>query len=922
MMQHNECLAVIKHSTELQKSILRQALQQLSSLSCPPPPPPASGGKKANCDSPPAPPAVPLGMPQLPHGLSVPEPWADAQPSSPPLVELPLHLIMDTFEVMNISPVLGASIALHGGTSAELGFRAEVPVFMEETVSLFLQPQHQSPLSPWATEELSGWHPSFLDLVLRRQVVWSVHVLFLRVPHFFAMVSQLPSSASVGDVDDGGDSLRLSSILPGSLYDSLYDEGCRGAKRGAATSKPCLSLHYPSDAFIEAATCVTVMGVVHEVYYKDRASRDAEPWMAILACTPPTLPDSAADTAGAGSRWSSRPLTVDLHLIAAETVQAFLVIGQVVEIQGNLQVGSCRVLEERGLVKQGGTKMTEYLVAHSVTTPLLFGCALPSRQPRGEMGGGSPLPTTCPHAPTSDADIPPEYLTDQCLSTDEEEWAAQFSVRCWEGLRLCLGTQTASPPCVDGELVCSDFFHMSLDGVVAQLMVVFSSQLTVEDGLSLVLVGEDALAPSAYDRLESAAPFSSVRFHPCVSAHVQRSFFLPSYEVRRGRDAAPSRGTRGRHANPREQCVPPSVFAEVIRGGALTHASWRTVVLQSIEELPHETLKLLQDFFLSGPGCSGVGATTDGPALRVVLREGGQRVPYLAAHSTVCSIRSPAALRPHSPAWGFAQRADMVVAPALDLPRKLLTLWGSTEEHLQRLLSRRGGEWLALLGDSLCPARLPGGSAPHRSPWPHSTPLLTEECGNILRTFFVAARALCPDVVHAGMMKTLAKLACSHALLRCRLEHACVRRRQGDAPPQAGPCITALVDAVVSVGLVDATLRLTTGKTLLGECVFSMMERECLPEAVVLERRGNDTAAAAAATDALSFADSHSYSCLDDEEQRLRAFVTDLEWRTRVVLRGDPSVSAGHHHEFSVIDVVGELIDHLNGGLSSVSHNC
>ncbi|GET91779.1 hypothetical protein, conserved [Leishmania tarentolae] len=317
---------------------------------------------------------------------------------------------------------------------------------------------------------------------------------------------------------------------------------------------------------------------------------------------------------------------------------------------------------------------------------------------------------------------------------------------------------------------------------------------------------------------------------------------------------------------------PPPCYPETLQGGALTHANGRTLVLQRIEVLPTPTLTLLQEALRDeasdvervsvpvldsdgGDRALGVFVTTSpcaegqwkgesaqtpftnpaGATRRVIRREGGQAVKYCATHSALCSVRQGALLTQKSQLVEFAERCDVVVRPAYDTRRQTAALKGSTVPAFCKLLHARGEAWLGLLGAALslpihiATADDPSANLVATPPTRvlHDTPTLSGACSRLLSTYFMAAKALCVEGADASMMKTLVKLTLAHTEWRTRLTMVLQERRGHPQTASSPTCAeTALIDAVAAVGLCDATLHFFTAKTLLGECVFRLLEAE------------------------------------------------------------------------------------------------
>ncbi|XQJ29987.1 hypothetical protein NXY56_006058 [Leishmania guyanensis] len=333
-----------------------------------------------------------------------------------------------------------------------------------------------------------------------------------------------------------------------------------------------------------------------------------------------------------------------------------------------------------------------------------------------------------------------------------------------------------------------------------------------------------------------------------------------------------------RHLAPAESVVsapPPPCYPETLQGGALTHANGRTLVLQRVEALPAPTLKLLQEALHDeasdvekkevaafdsheSEGAFGSCVATSprtagqeqrqlaqtpstnpaGATRRLIRREGGQTVKYCATHSALCSVRQGLSFMQKSQLVEFAERCDVVVRPAYDTHRQMTALQGSTVPSFSKLLHARGEAWLELLGAALAlpmhkvvadgPPLNSIAAAPSYAP--NDAPTLSEACSRLLSTYFIAAKALCVEGADASMMKTLVKLTVAHTEWRTRLTVA-LQQGTGNSITAFSPtcAVTALIDAVVAVGLCDATLHFFTAKTLLGECVFRLLESEAWP---------------------------------------------------------------------------------------------
>ena len=331
---------------------------------------------------------------------------------------------------------------------------------------------------------------------------------------------------------------------------------------------------------------------------------------------------------------------------------------------------------------------------------------------------------------------------------------------------------------------------------------------------------------------------------------------------------------------------------------------------------------------------------TDGASRQIIQREGGQSVKYHVTHAAVCSVRQGARLAEKSHLFEFAQRCDVVVRPAYDRRRQGAALQAAVDPSFQRLLRGRHAAWSSCLGESLAlPTKLK--ERADGAAWKAgaaAAPTVTEACNRLLSSYFVSAKALCGEATDASMMTTLVKLTVVHAQWRHRLAEGCRRHHAGLAYPTALQRVevskdletagraTALIDAVVAVGLCDATLHFFTAKTLLGECVFRLLEREAwsIWEAEDGAAQQRPLSGDAAQTVCVNSENSDALRwCLPPSVPReamteVQHLSQQLEFRTRLSLSLPPrSNDRSQASVFSIEQLAQDLIDHLE----RITHN-
>lgn len=423
-------------------------------------------------------------------------------------------------------------------------------------------------------------------------------------------------------------------------------------------------------------------------------------------------------------------------------------------------------------------------------------------------------------------------------------------------------------------------------------------------------------------------------------------------------------------------CVPP-LCEEVIRAGALSVAHHRALVVQRAEGLSADVAAFVQDVLrvhtsgtsqrlTASASCAALGsqppssstATPSSAPLpatpvtvseQVIRREGGQAVPYLATHALLCTLRDGAALLRKPAVFELAQRVDLVVRPSVHTRHRLQALCGATEEGFQSLLQDRGRLWLGVLRHALLLPFAPVKDAsqfrldvcsptasvcsPPPPVWSMKTPTLSQACAGLLRSYFLTAKALGGSAADNTLMESLVKLTCCHALLRLRLCHVMgcpgTASLGHDAPTDTTTTVeeevaapfTALIDAVVAVGLCDSSLHFLTGTTLLGRCVLSLFEDDLSRAEEVDEEAPRDDTV------------NHTEDNADedgDEDRRHARFVATLDRSTRLPTHWQSERGGDSRHPWSpagcdgaeeallsidINELVDDLMQHLNDGL-------
>ncbi|KPA76777.1 hypothetical protein ABB37_07598 [Leptomonas pyrrhocoris] len=836
------------------------------------------------------------------------------------------------------------------------------------------------------------------------------------------------SAISVPPTEEG----RLPSLTSSSrrLSGSFAVSAAGSSVASTVAARPS----YPSDSFLEIAPEVHVVGVVQQICFENRRALSPAPWVTLLLLLPHANVPVRRE--------------VNLSSLYPCAVRAAAVMGEVIEVCGRTHVARRQTSGRAGGGRGCAETLLRECILASWAAPVLLSLpqtpSFASALTGHVIGAFSDLPTppavyaaspiatttVVPYAVLQPARQTPfhddasmsatlrygdsffhkmsqdmEEVSVAELSGWEEEWATRAALTCWEGARLALGVELNG---TDNTLTASAFFSTSLDVVLSAQLTIFSAQMS--DGVVLLLVDEapESLVTQMFSAFDRAAPTATLEFPSSTLCRASPSFLLPSYRVQRvpapvrlaqRPPVAPDNDamrppavrrffqrsrTNGPSAAAAVAAPPPPFYPEVLKGGALTNASGRALVLQGIEVIPAATLKVLQEALRAARHDGGdvdgtaVGAGTAAAAVRgvtgidgtfhsfentsrpphitetaattadapltesdgarhVVQREGGQYVKYRVAHAAVCSVRHGARLAEKSHLFEFAQRCDVVVRPAYDRRRQAAALQAAVDAPFQHLLRRRQATWLSLLGAAFAfPTKLHDTAAGAAGMGDMSaTPTLTEPCNRLLSSYFIAAKALCQEGTDASVMTTLVKLTVTHAQWRCNLTELRLRERTSrstggtprgcvGAAARRPPRATALIDAVVAVGLCDATLHFFTAKALFGECVLRLLEKEAWP---IWEAEAGEGHRGALPDPAMQ-----TYGGDEDDEMRVRPPLSvprgastevqqlcqQVEFRSRCCLE---SFSSDHvpprPSAFSIQHLVQDLIDHLE----RVTHN-
>lgn len=722
-------------------------------------------------------------------------------------------------------------------------------------------------------------------------------------------------------------------------------------------------LFFPSCVFRSAAPPVHVMGVVHGVWYESRAATRPAPWVTLLILHPYTYDTPKTCDVDLTGLFSD--------VIQAVAVLGAVVelrgTASLAQCRQHWRQGE--VCREAYIVASWAAVLLRAESTRCSGGARAVGRATPASLAAAHRGSSNGRADTAllsyarsEYDATTSALLSEDALLVEGVPDWEEEAAARVALGCWEGTRLALGLGSDSS---EETLVGTPLFAATLDVIVAAQLTLFSAQLP--DGVVMLLTDEspDSLVDQMQRALRAVAPPTAVAVDvaPTELYRAKPSYFLPSYKVHSGPAATAAATTAPTNIRPTVRhyssggfsssspATQLPTFQEELSGGVLTRAAGRALVLPAVESIPVRTLNMLREALRprSGADEDAEGAAralgreaTDGFASpyaeetretasrdasaatacvegrrHVVQRDGGQLARYYVAHAALCTVRDGNALTTKSHLFEFAQRCDVVLVPAFVQLRQTTTVYASLAAPFQSLLQSRRALWLRLLGQLYELPTALDEETQSGAARADVAPTLSEPCNRLLSLYFIAAKAVCPEGADASMMSTLVKLTLTHAQWRWRLtdlqrqlgSRSQSMSRGGREAPPAATSVTALIDAVVAVGLCDATLYFFTAKTLLGECVFHLLEREAWP--------AWEAQAAAAHTSAADVMQGECESMLaeavpPDIFPAVRQLCEEVEYRTRAGAAScSESCTAPPAPVFSICGLVDDLVGHL-----------
>lgn len=462
----------------------------------------------------------------------------------------------------------------------------------------------------------------------------------------------------------------------------------------------------------------------------------------------------------------------------------------------------------------------------------------------------------------------------------EEEAAARFAVSCWNGFQFAAGVRVSEGRGGEegGEVSFAAGHFFSEDAIVALFLSSLRSQLwgldlepNVERTLSVVLV--DALPKFSWVQEVvdiwthdvDEAVFSVLTPSQIREWH-EESPYIPRYDVKpkptsvwgcvAPRGAQIAHPVFSREGTDRYGLRDGDVYLESVRAGVLSQASSSTLVFQEVERANTKVLRLLQAI------CAPAGvlspethvppeaadqstellnaesvSSPSNPSLQFIYRDGGQRCAYEISKSLLFVVRDGPQLVRQPHLFGLASRVDITVQPGVREAQRVaweheLYLGDQSRSNnstpsLQSLLRERSRRWKSFFQLQMTDFR--GKSTEEDVDGMTSVPTVTDACGQLLQGYFLAAKALFGAAVDTSISFKLVKLTCLHAILRTSLQTTAVKisGRQHEGPDRASR--TCYVDALVAIGLCDATLHFLSGKTVLGTCVLHMLQERYYP---------------------------------------------------------------------------------------------
>ncbi|CAD2217825.1 hypothetical protein ADEAN_000530800 [Angomonas deanei] len=789
------------------------------------------------------------GHPPAPHTHSTPSAPAMTGPAggSGTAVQLIVPVKLDAFSVVNFSPVLGHVLLLFPDELFSTSLGWAVTQWFHTCVTNPNSVPHS------VANEFQQMDESLLQAVRRESFSVKVNLLVLHVPNLFGVL-----------LSQEGDRLnRIRKEFKG----SLTTKGIHDSSNLSISPIRCASVRsvdtvcsadYLTNlddvplAFTESAKNVLFLATVQEVYFRSRDAACPEPWIVVQSLE-------------LGSK-KSFSRYVHLGALPPQLCQEHIVVGNLLEIQGALLVQ----VEEETARRASGFNGT-YVQAHSLR-PVIRVASLLQEAKRLSISDGN--------------ERKPHYEPWQM-----EEMETEFTVRLWNGVRLFMGMRRR-----EGGLEPLLFSHASTDVVVSVLVTLLSAQSTDEAGVSMLAIDELGTLQAALKELSVFVPAALLTFPSPVVHTARKDFFLPSYYTMKGK-RADTAGSDGKRI-----CLPPS-FKERISGGAVNHANYRTLCVERVELMQADTLKVLQELFRVSQSHTAEGDGTDlfqsssSTPKNVVKREGGQSVPFCGTSSAIFTLKNaPRIHQPHL--FEFSQRVELLVNPsydALEYQESCIALTRSPE--FQGVALTQKEHWASILQNALAlpwSGRFsPTGKHPP-SPWLYLPPVLTENCKQLINSYFVVAKQTFKETLDPSTMITLVKITCSHASLRTRMAYFALQHERLDArhvcrdkPPE-----TALIDAVVAIGLVDSTLHFFSGNTLLGCCVFEVLQNGYFGGPV----------------------------SVDNPETLVQSFMGSMLRRTD--WRPHPPPETKSQIQFSILDLVSDLQAHFNQTLQESFTEC
>ncbi|KEG13988.1 hypothetical protein DQ04_00681120 [Trypanosoma grayi] len=585
---------------------------------------------------------------------------------------------------------------------------------------------------------------------------------------------------------------------PRAFREALRSGAVKVALRSALSALPSFlmtqplysPLQRPGDAAIGAGQWMEVIGHVTGIFFLHRESIEPEPMIGMQ----PLL-------ANCNGVMGQSPIWIDLSFLPQSERRALAVIGERVHVVGLLEAAS-NDLGTMLYSKRGDLSSSVQLVLEARAARTAKFVSQWSQDP----------------FMTATADTTsPSFL---CVNGDgafdvngEDEVTALRQAKCsWKGVAGAAAFASAKATGgfrqQDGVCRVEAFFAASKvfllpTALWAAVGISLTSAAVPDSAIAASVVGPtDALSVLQTFLLEFGAETGMVI--PLVRG--VEGALLPTY----------ARTPASQVAFP--MSVEAGSCVESVRAGLLNMVYQRVLFAPALHAVPASALHALQ----------GVLEHHE----HVVVREGGQRVSCKAVGAFI-GVTQEIMLVQHRHLFQFLERGDIVVHAS---PSSLRPLQEQAEMLLE-MVPTSGGSQDSGMTDFVkhCTsqwhvwrewARAPSVEEPF-------TPQLSAACSELLRTFFLTAKAICAEATDVSMMNTLVKLTSAHALLRRRAPWR--YKRDGNKLTDLVACVcpatktengdfTALVDAVVAIALCDASLKFIAGVSLIGELsVFDLI---------------------------------------------------------------------------------------------------